>query len=212
MKNWDSLEAFFRALADTEYVVLRNFEYFGSAHFMQEHPDIDLLCRDRDAVLKTTQSVSRVKDPNDPIHRKVLVDHTEVALDLRCVGDGYYDAEWETALLQGRILWNNLCCVPNPEDYYYSLLYHAFIQKRTLNSDYDSRLRTMALPLLPEEQDPVSIRTLEAYMRAKGYFYTYPESAGTIFNIKASDPRLVRRDFKRKMNRYVAALKYSLRN
>lgn len=207
MKNWDSLMAFFQAIADEDYVVLRNYESFDSALLMQEHPDIDLLCGDRGAVSAKLQSSSRVKNPDDPIHRKVLIAHTEVSLDLRCVGDGYYDAKWEEALIKRRVLWHDLCFVPNAEDYFYSLLYHALIQKRSLSEDYQNRLQTMGASLLPAERNPVSLRVLENYMRENRYFYTYPESPGTIFQIKDSDPALIRRDPRRKLKRAVAALK-----
>ena len=124
MFNWTSIEEFFLAIQGLDYVVLRNFETIYSDITDTNHPDIDILCSDRKAMLDLVQSDSRTNKTNDYIHRKILIADREVALDIRCVGDGYYDARWEENILTNRVMWNNLCYVPAEKDYFYSLLYH----------------------------------------------------------------------------------------
>ena len=206
---WNSLKEVFETLnsSDIEYLVLRNYELLTKDTFLIDHPDIDFLCDDREKMTGLLKAFPREKK-NDRIHMAIDVNGITVPVDLRYAGDGYYDPEWEKEMLESRTLYNGLCYVMTREDYYYSLLYHALIQKREIAPDYRLRLDAMRRELgIAEDED---IRILEAYMKEKGYCYTYPELAVTMFNIEKADPSLVRNNTVRRIKRYLHGLKYDL--
>ena len=209
MSEWQTIQEFFNTFASEKYVVLRNYENLCLALKNEAHSDIDILCEDRDRVIELTQLESRSKNPNDLIHRRALIGGVNVDVDLRCVGDGYYDEKWERSILERRVYWNNLCFAPNEEDYFFSLLYHALIQKQTMSSEYEQRLTKMGTGLGIDY--PVSIQTLEAYMHEKGYYYTYPEYIGAVFNTSKADKKLIKSDPKRKVKRFLARIKRKIR-
>ena len=201
MKNWNDLKTFFAALDKTDYVILRNFETLSDEFLNESHPDIDLLCSDRDMFLGLTGSVSRTDDPHDKIHRKVLINGKETALDVRCVGDGYYDSSWEADILKNRVPACHMFYIPDEVNYYYSLLYHVLIQKNSVSEDYKTRLTDMAAKIDDQPEDPLSIRTLEKFMKSRNYCYTYPEYSGAVLNLENADKTMVRTDPYRKFKR-----------
>ncbi|MBR4720595.1 MAG: hypothetical protein IK057_02405 [Clostridia bacterium] len=210
MHNWSSLKAFFDVLNEkSNYVVLRNYENFADSLLTDEHPDIDILCDNRDVLLSVSKSEPRHE--NDKIHRKILVDNKEVDLDVRYVGDGYYDTKWERELLSNRRLYNGLCYVLTEEYYYYSLLYHALIQKFKISDDYISRLKNMAEKCGISGDEALSIDTLQNYMRKHGYSFTYPAFVGGITNFRRVDKAMIKKNPLRICARFLYKVKIHLR-
>lgn len=204
MKQWNSLEDFFKELnLQTDYVVLRNYENFLEQGVMEAHADIDLLCRNRREVVKVSGAVPRLKK-EDSIHYYLMIRGEKVDLDLRCVGDGYYDEKWEEAMLEEKRLHEGILYVLSPVHYYYSLMYHAFVQKNKVSDDYRIRLRAMREDLGLEVAN--EMEDLENYMRKNGYTYTFPEFPGGVVNFKNVSPDLIQHDrkkeFKRKIYRF----------
>lgn len=214
MKNWKSLQEFFEYLnKESEYVVLRNYEEFINGNFSVDHPDIDLLCRDAQLLLSKIGSKSRCENFEDnKIHRLILINGFEVMLDIREVGDGYYDTCWENEMLSNRVLLNNYCYVLNDTNYFYTLLYHAIVQKRSLSDDYEKRLKHMAAKLNISLSEPLSTKELEVYMRKKHYKYTYPEDLGVITNFVNIDKNLIKRSFRGMFRRNIRDLKIKIRH
>lgn len=201
-KEWASLEEFFKHInGNTNYVILRNFEELTRDFLSAEHPDIDFLCSDRKLFLSVTQSVSRTKNISDQIHRYIVVNKKKVDIDVRCVGDGYYDSAWEKNILETRNLYQNRFYVPNTQNYFYSLLYHALIQKDQVSEDYAKRLNIMAEELGIIDDNIVNIELLQSYMRQKGYKFTFPESPRTKAHFDVVDRRLIQVDFMRLIQR-----------
>lgn len=194
--SWNSLNDFFDCLnQNAYYVILRNFETINSDYISQEHPDIDILCHDRKAFVGLSKSVSRNSNTHDLVHRAICINNHIVDLDVRCVGDGYYDSNWEEEILRTRQLYHDNFYVPNNENYYYSLLYHALFQKKQISSDYTQRLSYLANRINLVEASGISIDTLQTYMRKKGYLFTYPENPITIANFNIVDKSLIKRDY-----------------
>ena len=204
MKSWKSLSAFFLELnKQVEYVVLRNHESFLSGKLIDEHPDIDILCRDTDLFIKCAGSETRMKK-GDKIHQKTLIDGKEVSLDIRHIGDGYYDTQWEENILTKRYLINDLCYVMDSENYFYSLLYHALIQKYAVSLDYATRLTQMGKRLgIDFAIDSNTINILQRYMKDKNYHFTYPEYSGGVANFKHVDKSMIEVNLHRLINRYM---------
>lgn len=177
MPGWNTIEDMFLRLNNKNwpYVILRNYEEIEEGSFYSsEHPDIDFLTTDGRKFAQIIQAHPRfVKD--DGIHYKVVIAGTEVMIDVRSVGDGYYDAKWEKNILSDRILKNNLFYIVDDMNYYYSLAYHAILQKKALTAEYLGRLNQMALGLqITAMNERQHLDALAYFMKEKAYCYTIP--------------------------------------
>ena len=194
-KEWQSFDELWASLNKRmPYVVLRNFENLRNEIILSEHPDIDFLCRDRNEFLEVIHSVSRGKNINDPTHQSITICGKKVDIDIRCVGDGYLDTRWEEDILKTRELSEGGFYVPSPSHYYYSLLYHVLIQKKTIAYDYRVKLKKLGRSVHVLADDVMSIDILQNFMRDNGYLYTYPENSNTIANFNNVDKSLIKRD------------------
>lgn len=204
MVMFEKLSDVFAAIEEEEYVVLRNYEEFENLGFLTCHPDIDILCRDRDAMVEKLSLESRRKK-EDGIHYKLSVAGAKVAVDLRCVGDGYLDEAWEENILKSRQKRQNYY-VMDADNYFYSLLYHVVIQKDTVAKDYVQRLQTMSEEASISYSFENKEDVLNRYMAEEGYIYCYPEFLGTIFHKERVDQSLVEKNAFKEWKRKVYAL------
>lgn len=196
---FDNLEQVFKAIESCQYVVLRNYESFFTEDFLNDHPDIDMLTSQKEELV-TRLALQTRKRKDDGVHYCVVVDGKKVAVDIREVGDGYLDKSWEQDILDTSVLEESVH-VPNAEHYFYSLLYHATVQKKAVAEDYKLRLDQMGKVQRSEWNWDLHWDFLEQFMRDRGYRYTYPQSSGTLFEIKNASPDLVERDAVKKMKR-----------
>ena len=174
----------FKALnnAGIRYLVLRNYENLLEPEmYVGGHGDIDLLCDDSQAIVHLIDAKPLTRDcrnlRGDGIHYSIEVDGHPVQLDLRQVGDGYYCQKWEKELLERRVKHDCFYVMRN-EDYFYTLIYHAILQKRSLSEEYCSRLLEMAKQLELNVDEPINrglLKLLESYMRVHGYRYSYSQ-------------------------------------
>lgn len=198
----NTIEELFEAIKNSEYVVLRNYENLRKDISSEKHPDIDFLCADRNELIEKLSLKSRGKI-KDCIHFKAAVADKEVAVDLREVGDGYYDEKWEKHILKNRVLFDNLCYVPDETDSHFSLLYHALIQKKKLGDDYRERLK-----ISNRENE---IARLDSFMQENGYSYTYPENFMGIFNTKDVDKKLIEKNVIKKIKHGIGKMLRALK-
>lgn len=205
---FEKLSDVFTAIEDEEYVILRNYEEFDNLGFLTCHPDIDILCRNREVLVEKLSLESRRKK-EDGIHYKLSVAGAKVAVDLRCVGDGYLDTTWEDNILNNRVKRQNYY-VMDEENYFYSLLYHVIIQKDTVAEDYVKRLQSMSEEASISYSFENKEDVLNSYMTDKGYIYCYPEFLGTIFHMERVDQRLVEKNVVKEWKRKVYALYRSM--
>lgn len=194
VKNWESLEAVFRKLNESVlgYVVIRNFEDLPW-WWAEGHGDIDFLCDAPEAFNRLLDTASRNANAGDLTHRKIIIAGAELPIDVRYVGDEYYDAKWEAAIIKNRVMHNDALYVPAPEDYYYSLCYHACLQKQTVSSDYMQKLNSLREQLGLDPQTD-HLQLTYAYMRRMGYRITIPDSLATYLNIHRVDKGLLKKD------------------
>lgn len=204
MTEYASLkELFDRLNTQTPYVILRNFETLSRDVTEAAHPDIDLLCERRDSLLKAIDTVTRGKE-GDLIHRRVRIACKDVDLDLREVGDGYLDPLWAQAILKNRLLSPEGFYIPNNQDYYYSLLYHVLVQKKSVASDYREKLKGLARQVGAEGDS--FLLQLEDYMRAAGYRYTYPKPSSTAFYVSSVSKDLIEKSPAKWLSRLIHKL------
>ena len=145
MKEWGSFKEFFDVLnKECKYLVLRNYrDITDEGKAGGEHEDIDFLCDDAARFIAVCGCEPR-KSAKDRIHQKILVGGKVIPVDIRYVGDGYYDPAWEADMLKRRRLYDERMYIMDETDEYYSLVYHAVIQKNTVSEDYAARLAKMA--------------------------------------------------------------------
>lgn len=182
MYGFDSISEFFKVLnnADIHYLVLRNYENLLEPEmFVDGHGDIDLLCDDYKKIVKATGAIPFHANPSKPdgdgIHYKIFVNGHSVSLDLRQISDGYYCEKWERELLNRRIK-HECFFVMNQHDYFYTLIYHAILQKRFFSDEYRKRLLLMSNSIGVSQNigsEREFIKLLEYFMKENGYSFTY---------------------------------------
>lgn len=186
MKTYGSYNNFseFSALLENggcEYLILRNFkELTGEDVFVAGHADIDILCSDSRLLLKTigAEEAYPVKAKEDSgIHFNILIKEKKAAVDLREVGDGYYCTAWQEDMLKKRVPFSGFY-VMDLKNLFYSLTYHAIVQKPALSDEYQNRLLEMGKELgiaidAGRGVEQSLLHHLESFMRKHGYMYTY---------------------------------------
>lgn len=181
MRNYQEARELFDLLNSNgvRYVVLRNFENLLSPElYVNGHGDIDLLCDDSQIVVDILDAATDRRDVDpfkgDGIHYYILINGKRASLDLRYVGDGYYCKKWEEDILASRVE-SDCFFVPNEQNYFYSLIYHSILQKRSFSRDYRERLKKMAnkLGLTVEGGEREFLSILESYMQKRGYQFTW---------------------------------------
>jgi hypothetical protein len=139
-EGWASIEDLLYVLNGTvNYVILRNFERFPEAITLEGHDDVDLLV-ERFGDARHIIGGEKVFGEDYRVHFRTVIGGQVVAFDIRSVGDGYYDEHWQRNILATRVLDPRGFYVPDDENYFYSLLYHALFQKPKLKEDYRTRL------------------------------------------------------------------------
>lgn len=220
MPEWNTIDEMFLQLNKEKYpyVILRNYEEMEEDSFYSsEHPDIDFLTTDGKKFAKIIKAYPRfVKD--DGIHYKVMIAGTEVTIDARSVGDGYYDVRWEKKILSNRRLKNERFYIADDINYYYSLAYHAILQKKGLTADYLERLNSMAQNLqITAMNEQQHLKALEQFMRANMYFYTLPYDIHVPLRKEMVDSSMIKeqrnvkiRDIKIKLMQLGSRLKHTI--
>ena len=103
-------------------------------------------------------------------------------LDLRYIGDKYYDPAWTIDILRTRVLEKLNIYRPSDDHYFYMLIYHALLQKSHFSDHYQSRIKSLSSDLnilWKIESLGVSdfrellLKTLDSFLQQNNYVYTY---------------------------------------
>lgn len=194
---------------NVQYLILRNYKnLLEDGIYEGGHEDIDFLVQDSKEVVQLLGAISNRKR-EDNTHYHIFVQNNRINLDLRHVGDGYYCQKWQDEMMERRVKY--LCFyVMDDENYYYSLCYHAIIQKRKLTKEYLSRLNSMAEALsIPKGMygdEEKLIKGLQSFMRKKGYLFTYTEDPSIPLRFRLVNKGLIEHNF----NRYIRHLLFFL--
>lgn len=184
VKGFDSLEQFFYLLNNTiDYCVLRNFEGIPEKYTLEGHDDIDLLVSHRHYALRLTGAKPKFAQEYR-VFNYIYINNKKVAFDFRYIGDDYYDNNWEQEILSTRILNKNLFYIPNDTNSYYSLLYHAFIQKRKIKDDYKPKLEKYAQRIGSVFYPDVfsSLQQIDNFLKKHHYCFSKPKDKSVVFN------------------------------
>lgn len=188
--GWKDFRELFSVLEFcSRYVVLRNFEFLPD-DFFKNDKDVDILC-DSVADFISASNANLQKLTRGGAKVEVNISGRFVPFDIRFVGDGYYDEKWEYDILERREKNKNNIFQPRIDDYYFSLLYHAALQKSAMDAKYINVLNEIADNL---DFDFVTKSTfksvkevaeiLDGFMRYHGYSYVTPKDENVFVNFR----------------------------
>jgi predicted Ser/Thr protein kinase len=196
-----SVPEFFEHLngvAGLDYLVLRNFDGLVRDQADQSS-DIDILVNDfylfkraSGAIGYKHKSVKRrgpaLEYGGYKVAGYVAIGGHEISADIRFVGDGYYCEQWERDMLARRVRLGGMF-VPDTENLFYSLLYHALVHKRRVSNQYRQVLGEMASSVGLDgklaEFDHRLWALLDGFMRDKGYEYVRPRELSICLSTEA---------------------------
>lgn len=186
---WKSIdELFFILNSCVNYVVLRNFESLPDNYFVNTHGDIDLLVENYNYVKYLTGSIESFPDLEYRVYNYIVINNEKVPFDFRYLGDNYYDRKWQNNILNSRIFNLKGFYTPNSISYFYSLLYHAYIQKDHVSDDYKMRLSNLASQLkIPYHTNTDLENVLELmlnFLQTNVYQFSVPKDLTVYFNKK----------------------------
>ncbi len=219
LHNYKNIEEVFKSLnaANVNYLVLRNWENLLDPQiYVGGHGDIDILCEDsRDIVSVLNAESYAAKDippyKGDGTHYFIYVNKERVYLDLRHIGDDYYCEKWERDLLKNKI--KNLCFyVMRPKDYFFTLIYHSILQKKSFSQEYHNRLINMAKGLGIDSRNGSQtdfLNILMMYMRDNGYKFRYCKDSIVPQRYHLVDRDMIEYDFKAYWNYKYSSFKLS---
>ena len=103
-RGWDSLEQFFYFINSVEpYLVLRNFS--GLDKKLEEIDDIDFLVNNRNKFALFSNAVKMSKG-TERANYSILVDKQKLNIDLRYIGDNYFDQFWQQDCMNKKVLYD----------------------------------------------------------------------------------------------------------
>ncbi len=201
---WNTFDELFYFLNAVEpYVILRNHDEINE--LMNENDDIDFLVYNHEKVAlflnakKMSKGIQRV-------NYQIVVNNNPIRIDLRYVGDNYFDIFWQNNCLQNRILNNNIY-VLDENNAYFTLIYHSLIHKKDVPEKY---LRKFGLS---EEQLK---NNLYEFMYNSNYRMVEPKDITLYFNRKfGGDIKFSRERRIRNKKGFIGAIKkifYKLNN
>ncbi|WP_158276162.1 protein kinase domain-containing protein [Brumimicrobium oceani] len=185
--GFKSIEEFFYLLNNSiDYVVLRNYEYLPKEYTLEEHDDIDLLVENLNFIRYLTHATPVYPNSDNRVYFNIKIANENIPFDFRHIGDNYYDLYWQNNILKNKLTYNKLINVPNQEDYFYTLLYHAYVQKKEIKEDYYPKLEKLAVSLGINYTRLMAISDvktlLDRFLVKNGYKYTIPNDNSVIFN------------------------------
>jgi hypothetical protein len=167
------------------YIVLRNWEnLFEKDIYSNGHEDIDILCENLEEFVSLTNA-HRIHQENSRDNFIILWNTIKVRVDVRWVGDGYYPTEMERTMLTNRVQNQQGIFIPGKIDFYYSLSYHALVQKPLLSDEYIIKLNSLRQNKFEVIREQVELNLLEElrnYLIANSWQVEYPNDPGVYLN------------------------------
>ena len=180
-KSWISLSFLFDFLnKHSSWLILRNFEELIDSPVFNPGDDIDILCDD---IAFFTAVMNAKKRHGGRCSYYVSINYQNIPLDIRFVGDKYFDPVWASEMLKRKTVYHTIP-VLSKYDYFFSLLYHSKLQKREVKKIYIERLDKLSKELnfmnLSNQfvlDDSLCSKILNAFFNSNNYKYTYTDDA-----------------------------------
>ena len=169
--GWKSLDHIFYILNETVgYAVLRNFNGLPDEVVVDEHTDIDILVDDMQNFIAVLEG-SKLREDVFKIRVYANINGQPALFHCKYIGDDYYDRIWEKRILQTRVLNEKGIYIPDDENYFYSLLYHALYQKTYVSDTYQPVFKKF---MNGDTGLPALKKTMEKFLRDNNYKITEP--------------------------------------
>ena len=160
------LDGLWEKLKGQSYLILRNYETM--LNDICEGGDIDILCESKEEIVQLLD-LKPTRDGINVYNYQLSIDTQKILVDIREVGDKYYDKNWEKNMLKNRIIHEDFF-VLQEEDYIYSLLYHALIHKQYIADKY----KKLFIEIFYTDSEIELLRILKRYMEKKNYKVVLP--------------------------------------
>ena len=214
--KFSSLQSLFETLNKTpglEYVVMRNFENLSVKGRPDPNNDIDFLVNDYYLFKKVSGAIgykhkasARYRNRGQAyeyggykVAGKVSIEGIEIPVDIRFIGDCYYDSKWQIEILKKRVISTGFF-VPDTINLTYSLMYHALVHKRFVTAKYRLMLAELMKKInIYNNADEVSDKymwgVLDSFLDCKGYKYVRPMELSIRFNARSRAGITIKEDF-----------------
>ncbi len=173
--GWQNWKEVFDILNVTNnYLVLRSFETLPELYVEK---DLDVLTEN----YQLFASALGVKQRKDfPYKGTIQVNNEQIDIDMRFVGDNYFNTSWAKDILQTKTLKDGIF-IPRVDHYFFTLLYHAKVQKPRVKEKYYGILDSTAKSLgfcwyntsLLDDDDEIG-RLLRGFYESNGFYYEDP--------------------------------------
>lgn len=212
--NVASVKSLFNYLNDNcKYLVLRNWDnIFMDSINTDGHEDIDIMCYSLSDFVSLT-GATRIHNEKTRDNFVVHWDGDLIRFDVRWVGDGYYPKLMEIEMLNNRVLNNQNIYVPVQKDYYYSLLYHALIQKPYLSEEYKNKLNLLRKQFGDNDvslSENDLIQSLQLFIKDNNMRIVLPRDPGVFLNKRVMSGFPVEINLYRCLNRQILGVKQYL--
>lgn len=202
--GWRSAQDLFDFLNRTiKYAILRTSD--RSKFIDYQSGEVDILVEDLNNLASLANA--RVRSKNDPYWwRWVTLEGTEVALDIREVGDGDLDPCWQRTIIENARLSSGGVFIPQEIDQLFSMLHHVATEKDP--AKYLHRAASLARELgfnvdgTSAEQWAQLLQLLFSWLRTEGYDLSFhagrkPSPSASFYKVSAGRLGFVRNFRKR---------------
>ena len=164
----------YELLDNINYIVLRGFEKINEQ--IPVYPDdIDILTDDYDKAHNLLLPyLITVDNPN--VGHIIQLGDIKTKIDIRVIGDNYYDQQWETSMLKNKVLHGNYY-VMDEYNYKYSILYHCIYHKKQISDKYLQIVNNLFQTTAHNE----IINILGKYMKQNNYEVLKPKDVNCGF-------------------------------
>lgn len=170
----NQLTILWRILDGQKYIVLRNYESLTAQ--LNSGKDVDLLCESKEQVVSILEAHSlSTRDDSYSYFTDIL--GQRILVDVREIGDDYYDSKWEAEMISNRRKFSDFY-IADYDDYQYSLLYHSLIHKSEIGEKYLAQFKEIFGTIDKNRL----IKCLADYMREKKFKASIPLDSGVEFN------------------------------
>lgn len=179
--GWNKFSDLVKALnASCDWLIIRNFENLNDDFIFSDGEDIDILCSNINLFVNVMNAKKR---KGGRCSYEVLINNQIVPLDIRYVGDKYFDPLWAKDMLKNK-RYNEKVPVLSDKDYFFSLLYHIKLQKFYVKKEYIPRLNILANKINLKKidynfvyDDIVCSEILNNFLEDNNYNYTFTDDA-----------------------------------
>lgn len=210
--KFTSIGDFFQYLNENcTYLILRNWDnLLDSDIYGNGHEDIDLLCNDLNEFIRLTHAkkIHKYKYCNNYV---IEISAKNVRFDVRYIGDGYYPSEWENVMLKRRQK-RGIIYTMSDKDYFYSLTYHALLQKPNLTKEYRIKLFSLLEESISSNclSEKLLLDKLKEFIVENRYVVCIPLDPGVFIKWKYFRYIGYKMDFIRLMKRLFFNIRFSI--